>query len=99
MVEYQCVLRDRCILLDEVQATDKLFRDRERRLPDLRWSELLEDPFKQVCHLQLVSEVRLCAALCKRLEPFLYFDASLHGMMPNSRSSLVSFGVGELTFA
>ena len=78
VVENKVILEHILLLLYEVQAANKLLRDRERCLPDAGWAELLEDPFQDVCDLQLVRKIRLRLFAGERQQVVLYVDSSFH---------------------
>ena len=78
VVENKVILEHILLLLYEVQAADKLLRDRERCLPDAGWAELLEDPFQDVRDLQLIREICLCLLAGERKQVVLYVYSSFH---------------------
>ena len=99
VVEYQVIFLDQSRLLDKEQPAHKFLTDRERGLPHRSLAHLFQNPFEHIGHLQGIRQIGLILCLCKRLQPLLDVNATLHSMMPSSLSSLVIFSVGLMTRA
>lgn len=66
------------IFADKVEPPQKLLRNGERSLPNLRHAHLRQNPFQYVRHLHGIGKIRLAGRIFQRTENFIYVCGTFH---------------------